>query len=242
MIDTRAQTHPMSPTVRQLMHEQAARLVGRDVEQALLRQLLGEGGPLVVFIHGIAGVGKSALTEAFAVEARASGATVAAPGLPVRSNPRSAGSSPRSKTRLGGELATAGGRRAAGSAASGSGSSSSSTPTKCFRILDPWLRQAFVPALTDQRAGRPVRAGCPDDGLAERARRPFPGPPAREPAAGGRPGAAPPGRVTDQRRATASTDLARGHPLSLQLAASAVAGATGRQPRGRDRPGASSRG
>lgn len=42
----------------------------------ILRQLLGEAGPLVVFVHGIAGIGKSALAEAFAVEARACGATV----------------------------------------------------------------------------------------------------------------------------------------------------------------------
>ena len=38
--------------------------------------VLGEEGPLVVFIHGIGGVGKSALVEAFTAEARARGAIV----------------------------------------------------------------------------------------------------------------------------------------------------------------------
>ena len=66
----------MTQTVRHLMDEQTARLVGRDDELGVLRRLLGEGGPLVVFIHGIAGIGKSTLVEAFGVEARSAGATV----------------------------------------------------------------------------------------------------------------------------------------------------------------------
>ena len=66
----------MSQTVRQLMDEQMAGLVGRDDEKAILRQLLSDGGPLVVFVYGIAGIGKTALVEAFAVEARGSGTTV----------------------------------------------------------------------------------------------------------------------------------------------------------------------
>src|SRR5258707_13760881 len=66
----------MTHTVRQLMDELASGLVGRDEEMALLRRTLGDGGPLVVFLHGIAGVGKSAIVEAFAVDARGRGATV----------------------------------------------------------------------------------------------------------------------------------------------------------------------
>jgi predicted alpha/beta-fold hydrolase len=66
----------MTVTVRQLIEEQAAGLVGREDERAILHQLLGEGGPLVVFVHGLAGVGKSTLVQAFAVEARERGATV----------------------------------------------------------------------------------------------------------------------------------------------------------------------
>src|SRR3954467_3652319 len=66
----------MTHSVRELMDEQASGLVGRDEEMALLRRLLGDGGPLVVYLHGIAGVGKTAIAEAFAVEARRLGATV----------------------------------------------------------------------------------------------------------------------------------------------------------------------
>src|SRR3954447_7813561 len=63
-------------TVRQLLDEQASGLIGRDEELALLRRTLGDGGPLIVFLHGIAGIGKSAIVEAFAVDARERGATV----------------------------------------------------------------------------------------------------------------------------------------------------------------------
>src|SRR5258707_7117268 len=72
----------------------------------VLRQLLGEGGPLVVFVHGIAGVGKSALAESFGVEARAAGATV------LRMDGRSIEPTPRGflaalEARTGGEFKTA---------------------------------------------------------------------------------------------------------------------------------------
>jgi len=51
----------MTVTVRQLIEEQAAGLVRREDERAILHQLRGEGGLLVVFVHGLAGVGKSTL-------------------------------------------------------------------------------------------------------------------------------------------------------------------------------------
>ena len=96
----------MSLTVRQLMDAQAAGLVGRDDEMALLRQLLDGGGPLVVFVHGIAGVGKSALLEAFAVEARSRGTTVLR--LDCRSiEPTERGFLAALEDRTGGQLATA---------------------------------------------------------------------------------------------------------------------------------------
>src|SRR5205809_128541 len=58
------------------MDEQVVGLVGRDDELGILGRLLGDGGPLVVFVHGLAGIGKTALVEAFALEARTDGATV----------------------------------------------------------------------------------------------------------------------------------------------------------------------
>ncbi|MGB0283355.1 MAG: winged helix-turn-helix domain-containing protein [Neptuniibacter sp.] len=50
--------------------------VGRDSELAALRQLQGDDGPLVVFIHGIAGQGKSTLISNFSDIARKEGVVV----------------------------------------------------------------------------------------------------------------------------------------------------------------------
>ncbi len=76
LIDRPRRLPDMSLTVRQLMDDRAAGIVGREDERATLQRLLGADGPLVIFIHGIAGVGKSALADAFAVDARTAGATV----------------------------------------------------------------------------------------------------------------------------------------------------------------------
>jgi hypothetical protein len=51
-------------------------LVGRTKELAVLGRILEEGGPLVTFIHGMAGIGKSTLLAAFAARARERGVTV----------------------------------------------------------------------------------------------------------------------------------------------------------------------
>lgn len=54
----------------------ASGLVGREAEGRALHTLLDDDGPTVFFIHGIAGVGKSALLATFAAEARRTGAVV----------------------------------------------------------------------------------------------------------------------------------------------------------------------
>ena len=138
----------MSHTVRQLMDEQTAGLVGRDDEMAVLRQLLGEGGPLVVFVHGIAGIGKSALVEGFAIEARARGTTVLR--LDGRSiEPTEHGFLAALEGKTGGQLATA--EDAAARLGRLGGRVILVLDTyEVLRILDPWLREAFVPTLTDQ--------------------------------------------------------------------------------------------
>jgi hypothetical protein len=46
-------------TVRQRIEGQGTGLVGREAERAVLHLVLGDEGNLVVFIHGIGGVGKS---------------------------------------------------------------------------------------------------------------------------------------------------------------------------------------
>ena len=216
----------MSHTVRERMDEQAVGLVGRDDEMAVLRQLLGEGGPLVVFVHGIAGIGKTALLEAFAAEARARGTTVLR--LDCRSiEPTERGFLAALEDRTGGHLATAE-EAAARLGSLGDRVVLMVDTYELFRILDPWLRQVFVPTLTDNvrvilsgreipMTGWPIDLGQLFRGLAvENLQR------ADAEALLGRAG-------VDHADADRIYRLTHGHPLSLRLAASALA----------DRPGIS---
>src|SRR3954452_7299291 len=63
------------PTLRTLLDARASALPGRDRERAALSALAQEERPLVAIVHGIAGVGKSALLRAAAHDARQRGAT-----------------------------------------------------------------------------------------------------------------------------------------------------------------------
>ena len=137
----------MTQTVRHLMDEQSARLVGRADELDVLRLLLGEGGPLVVYIHGIAGIGKSTLVEAFGVEARSGGATVL--DLDGRAiEPTARGFLAALEAKTGGDLPTAEAAAARFSHLGGRVIVVIDT-YELLRLLDPWLRQTFVPALSD---------------------------------------------------------------------------------------------
>src|SRR5690348_12394592 len=66
----------MSGTLRTLLGARAAAVVGREPERAVLLGLAERDRPLVVAVHGIAGIGKSALLAAFTEDARARGAAV----------------------------------------------------------------------------------------------------------------------------------------------------------------------
>ena len=67
----------MGESVAAVLEQRArAGLVGRANELSILRGCLDPDGPLVTAIHGLAGVGKSTLLDAFLADARAAGATV----------------------------------------------------------------------------------------------------------------------------------------------------------------------
>ena len=186
----------------------------------ILRQLLGVAGPLVVFVHGIAGIGKSALAEAFAVEARACGATVLhLDGRWIEPTERGFLAALEGKT--GGDVGPA--KDAAGRLSRLGDRVILIVDTyEVLRILDPWLRQTFVPSLTDTvrvvLAGREApMTGWPSDLgglfrglLLENLRRD------EAETLLARAGLA--GNEVDR-----IYRLARGHPLSLRLAASALA-------------------
>jgi putative protein kinase ArgK-like GTPase of G3E family len=64
----------MPETIGALLEGRAGAIAGRQAELALLRRLLERDGPVVAHVHGLAGVGKTTLVQAFAAEARAAGA------------------------------------------------------------------------------------------------------------------------------------------------------------------------
>src|SRR5215208_5687443 len=65
----------MPETLAALLKRQASAITGRANELARLRRLLAPDGPVVAYVHGLVGVGKTTLLHAFAAEARAAGAT-----------------------------------------------------------------------------------------------------------------------------------------------------------------------
>jgi DNA-binding winged helix-turn-helix (wHTH) protein len=66
----------MAKTLGALLEQQASEITGRKSERAQLRRLLEPDGPVVAYVHGLAGVGKTTLLHAFAAEAREAGAAV----------------------------------------------------------------------------------------------------------------------------------------------------------------------
>ena len=136
------------PRVRELLDRRiAGSFVGRTGELESLLELLTDQGPVVVHLHGIAGVGKSRLLGAFAENARAEGASVVQ--LDCREvEPTETGL----LNELG--LATGGGSGSADEIASRLGLVGSRVIVtldtyEVFRLMDTWLRQVFLPLLPD---------------------------------------------------------------------------------------------
>ena len=205
-------------TLQSTLDQRAGALVGRERERAALLELVERDMPLVAVIHGIAGVGKSMLLQAAAVDARARGTLVIA--LDGRAfEPTERGFLTSLGNALGTPLATI--ADATGALAGDARVLLTIDTQEQLRLLDAWLRQSFVPALPQNvrllLAGRDTPSAWQRDlgdlvrtirldNLSDEAARTL----LRRAGVGG----AVAGRVAR---------VARGHPLSLQLAAGALA-------------------
>lgn len=209
----------MTSRVADILGQRAAEgLIGRASELAALQALLEPGGPLIVQVHGIAGIGKSALLEAFAARARARGVTVLrldccamepAESAVLRHLGAAMGQEPstleEAATRLG---------------ALGPQAVLQLDTYEVFAAMDTWLRQVFAPALPSNvrivLAGRepPTPGWLAAPGWAGLFRGLPLGPLDEESALAllGRSGISEGGARQVNR-------VARGHPLALQLAA-----------------------
>ncbi len=119
-------------------------ITGRDAELAVLLDGIEEDRPIVTFVHGVAGIGKSRLLAAFAERARATGATVLCldcrtieptPTGFVRAASEAAGSS-ENLDALVARLSSIESRVVI-----------TLDTYELFRALDAWLRRDFLPHL-----------------------------------------------------------------------------------------------
>jgi hypothetical protein len=209
----------MTRTFRDVLDERAVSLVGRDRELSELLRLVDDDRPLVAVVHGLAGVGKSTLLRAVAARARGQGASVVQlDGASVEPTPR--GFLDALASVVGAPMASveeAGGRLAADSRVL-----LVVDTLERLRLLDDWLWQTLVPALPENTrlllAGRdplgPAWATALGDLLSSIALSNL---------------AAVDARQLLRSVGVAKRDLdrvnrlAHGHPLSLRLAASALA-------------------
>lgn len=125
----------------------AADVVGRGAELGQLRTLLERQGPRIAHIHGLPGIGKSALLRGFLSVAAGEGGRVLlldcrgiepTPGAFLAALGEFAGSPPARSPRVADCLPDPGETLVLGLDA-----------FEHFRLLDPWLRLHFVPEMTE---------------------------------------------------------------------------------------------
>jgi DNA-binding response OmpR family regulator len=205
-------------TLQSTLDQRAGALIGRDRERAALLELVERDMPLVAFVHGIAGVGKSMLLQAAAVDARARGTRV----VPLDGRafePTERGLLTSLGRALGTPLATV--ADVTGALAGDARILLMIDTCEQLRLLDAWLRQSFIPALPQNvrllLAGRDAPVAWTRE-LGDLLRTIRLDNLSREAA------------LTLLRRAGVDgaiagrvARMARGHPLSLQLAAGALA-------------------
>lgn len=119
--------------------------VGREAETATLLSMFEPAGPVAILLHGIGGIGKSALLAHFARLAQSRGCTVIAlDGRQIE--PTEAGFLKEMQAAAGGICDTLG--TASQRLGSLPGPVVLTIDTyEVLRLLDTWLRQAFLPAL-----------------------------------------------------------------------------------------------
>jgi hypothetical protein len=206
-------------TLRERIEEETPGLVGRGHEQAFLDHVLERDGPPIAFVHGIGGVGKSTLLAAFSTRARSRGAIVLLMDCGAI-EPTSRGFLDAVSSATGGDLATAE-DAAARLERLGQLVVLVLDRYELLRPVDLWLQQTFVPALG---AGVRVVFGGREAPLAGWSI--TLGPLFRALPLGNLPRED--AEALLRREGVTGDDLdrinrlARGHPLSLRLAAAAV--------------------
>lgn len=137
----------MTRLMKDLLAQRASEtFVGRTDE---LNTLLGilDDGPRIVFLHGIAGVGKSTLLEQFTSQARAQGAVVVSLDCQAI-EPTERGFLHGLSTAIGAKI-TAANQAAERLRSLGHRVILSLDNYEVFRLMDTWLRQVFIPFLPD---------------------------------------------------------------------------------------------
>jgi len=217
----------MGQRLRDMLAQRAAEsFVGREKELATLLKCLDEDGPLVVHVHGIGGVGKTALLAAFAARASKEGATVIRLDCRVI-EPTERGFLQDLGTAIGCELSSP--EEAAERLEDLGGRVILLIDTyEVFLLMATWLRQVFIPSLADNVrvvfAGRqPPSANWLASPEWHGLFLPMPLGPLGDSDATELLSRA--GLATED--ASRVNEFARGHPLALHLAASTAQGPAG---------------